>query len=277
MRQIGFSPPHWPGRRRTASPSGNGLVLRGLTATETQISLGASHHLLGLRRPLDVTDASLEGVTNGLHSADLQPTLSAAFCLLLTIAIARHAARDESPGRRATMQLGPTDLSDRRCLVVVGAKDQWQSKPVTVTQPQLSISSAKAAPLGESGGAHRTDAIPPDLGGEHRAGPVPPISHSLVVDLDAALVQEILDVTQRERKADVEHRRQTDDLWARFENTKGGTFGDASVLTKCTALLQAKLKPSRRPQFIRTVYRAILNSQRNLASVPWKSVGIAMR
>jgi hypothetical protein len=48
--------------------------------------------------------------------------------------------------------------------------------------------------------AHCFDEPSPDLAGEHRAVPVPPVPHGLVADLDAALVQEILDVPQRQRE-----------------------------------------------------------------------------
>jgi len=43
----------------------------------------------------------------------------------------------------------------------------------------------------------------PDLGSEHRTEPVPPEPHRLMADVDAALEQQILDLTQRKRVADV--------------------------------------------------------------------------
>ena len=70
-------------------------------------------------------------------------------------------------------------------------------------------------PVGQ--GPHSRDPFAADLGGEHRAEAVPPEPHDLAVDLDAALMQEILDVAQRQRVADVEHHRQADDLWAGLE------------------------------------------------------------
>jgi hypothetical protein len=45
-----------------------------------------------------------------------------------------------------------------------------------------------------------------------------------MADLDAALMQEILHVAQRQRKADVQHHRQADDLGARLEVAEGGAF-----------------------------------------------------
>jgi hypothetical protein len=46
---------------------------------------------------------------------------------------------------------------------------------------------------------HARDAAPADLGGEDRPEPVPPEAHALVADLDAALVQHVLDVPQGKR------------------------------------------------------------------------------
>jgi hypothetical protein len=42
-----------------------------------------------------------------------------------------------------------------------------------------------------------------------------------VADLDATLVQKILDVAERQREADVEHHRQADDLGAGLEVPEG--------------------------------------------------------
>lgn len=45
-----------------------------------------------------------------------------------------------------------------------------------------------------------------------------------MTDLDTPLVEKVLDVAERERVADVHHHRQADDLWARLDVAKGGTF-----------------------------------------------------
>lgn len=47
---------------------------------------------------------------------------------------------------------------------------------------------------------------------QERSEPVPPIPHRLVVDVDASLIEQILDVPQGEREADVHHNHQADDL-----------------------------------------------------------------
>lgn len=43
--------------------------------------------------------------------------------------------------------------------------------------------------------------------------------------LDTALMQEVLDVAQRQRVADVERHRQADDFWAGLEIAEGARFG----------------------------------------------------
>jgi hypothetical protein len=64
---------------------------------------------------------------------------------------------------------------------------------------------------------HARDAASADFGREDRPEPVPPELHALVADLDAALVQHVLDVPQGKREPDVEHHREADDLGARLE------------------------------------------------------------
>ncbi len=51
-----------------------------------------------------------------------------------------------------------------------------------------------------------------------------------MANLDAPLVQEILDVAQRERVADIEHHRQTDDFGAGFEVAERARSGHQSKL-----------------------------------------------
>ena len=74
-------------------------------------------------------------------------------------------------------------------------------------------------PVGQ--GAQASDPFPPDLGGEHWAQPVPPKPHGFMADLDASLVQQVFDVAQRERIADLHHYRQEDDLRACLEVLEG--------------------------------------------------------
>jgi hypothetical protein len=71
----------------------------------------------------------------------------------------------------------------------------------------------------------RLDRIPknppfPDFCGENRTESVPPEPHGLVADLDAAFVQQILDIAQRQREPHIHHHRQADDLGRGFEVPK---------------------------------------------------------
>ena len=54
--------------------------------------------------------------------------------------------------------------------------------------------------------------------------------YRLVADLDAALVQQVIDVPERKREADVHHHRQADDLGAGLEPLERAFFGHAERL-----------------------------------------------
>jgi hypothetical protein len=74
---------------------------------------------------------------------------------------------------------------------------------------------------------------------------MPPVPDALVAELDAALMQQILDVPEREREADVHHHRQADDLGARLEPLEGLGWGMAEGHS--ARLPRLKLGPSDRP------------------------------
>jgi hypothetical protein len=93
-------------------------------------------------------------------------------------------------------------------------------------------------PLPLTARAHRLDTLAADLGGKHRTEPVPPVSHRLVANFDATLVQKIFDISERQREPDVEHHRQTDDLWAGLELLEMGAFCHAKRLTRRPARLK---------------------------------------
>lgn len=88
--------------------------------------------------------------------------------------------------------------------------------------------------------AHAIDALSADLGCEDRAEAVPPVTHSFMAYLDAALVEEIFDVPQRQWETDVEHHRQADDHGAGLEIAEWGAFGHPENL----AARSGRLKPS---------------------------------
>ena len=60
-----------------------------------------------------------------------------------------------------------------------------------------------------------------DLVGEHRTETVPPEPHRLVTDVDAPLEQNILDLPQRQRIADVHNHHEADHLGRAVEITEG--------------------------------------------------------
>ena len=59
---------------------------------------------------------------------------------------------------------------------------------------------------------HSADPLFADLCCEHRAKSVPPIPDRFTADVDAAFVQKVFDIPQRERKSDVQHDRQANNL-----------------------------------------------------------------
>lgn len=63
---------------------------------------------------------------------------------------------------------------------------------------------------------------PSDLFGKNRAKAVPPKADGLVANIDAALVQDILDLAQAERIPDVVHHRQLDDFGTGYEILERG-------------------------------------------------------
>ena len=61
---------------------------------------------------------------------------------------------------------------------------------------------------------HAFDPALPDLRSKHRAEPMPPEPNRFIADLDAALMQQVLDVAERQRETDVQHHRQADNFRA---------------------------------------------------------------
>lgn len=68
--------------------------------------------------------------------------------------------------------------------------------------------------------SHPTNSVSSDLSREHWAKSVPPEPNCFMAYVDATFVQKIFDVAERERKPNVHHDRQADDLRARFEVPK---------------------------------------------------------
>ena len=56
-----------------------------------------------------------------------------------------------------------------------------------------------------------------DFGSEHRTEPIPPQPHRLMANIDAALEKQVFNVSQAQRKPDVQHHRHPDHLRRRIE------------------------------------------------------------
>jgi hypothetical protein len=78
---------------------------------------------------------------------------------------------------------------------------------------------------------HRLHPPATDLGSEQRAKSGPPKPQRLMADVDAALVQKILDVAPRQREPDVHHHRQPDDPGGCLEVAKGSAICHPATLS----------------------------------------------
>jgi hypothetical protein len=58
----------------------------------------------------------------------------------------------------------------------------------------------------------------------YRPEAVPRETDGFVAHVNAALVQQVLHISKRQRKTDVEHNREADDFGAFLKNPKGGRF-----------------------------------------------------
>lgn len=96
--------------------------------------------------------------------------------------------------------------------------------------------------------AHLLNSFAADFSGEHRAKSISPLSNRFMADVDAALVQKALDITERQRKTDVQHYRQADHLTARFKIPKWIRFGHPARLGNRPAQLKrfCVIMPKRR-------------------------------
>ncbi len=83
------------------------------------------------------------------------------------------------------------------------------------------------------------DAFSPDLGGEHRTKSIPPETDRFMADIDAALVQKIFDIPEREWKPHVHHHGEADDLWAGSEVPKWVGLGHKRRLIRRPAHLKS--------------------------------------
>ena len=114
--------------------------------------------------------------------------------------------------------------------------------------------------------SHPFDPALPDLGRKHWPEALPPEPDRFMADLNAALMQQILDVAERQRETDVQHHRQADDLGTGFEPLEWTVFGHWQTL----ASTRPRLKPSSSDRA-----RRILNRRMTIANRFNRIVGSA--
>ena len=73
-------------------------------------------------------------------------------------------------------------------------------------------------------GFHTFDPAFTDLGSKYRPEPMPPISDGFMADINAPFMEQIFHITKGQRKPDIQHHGQADNLTARFEVTEGRAF-----------------------------------------------------
>ena len=69
-----------------------------------------------------------------------------------------------------------------------------------------------------------------NLGCENRAEPIPPKPNRLVTDINASLMQQVFNISNRKREPDIHHHCQADDLRRRLEVAKWRGFCHAQPL-----------------------------------------------
>ena len=87
--------------------------------------------------------------------------------------------------------------------------------------------------------SHPTDSVSSDLNRGHQAKSVPPEPNCFVADVDATFVQKIFDVSQRQRKANIQHEGEADDLWAAVKVFERIFFNHEDRLRKRPARLNS--------------------------------------
>jgi hypothetical protein len=73
-------------------------------------------------------------------------------------------------------------------------------------------------------GFHAFDPALTDLGSKHRPEPMPPISDGFMADIDAPFMEQIFNIAKGQRKPDIKHYRQADNLTTCFEIAKWVRF-----------------------------------------------------
>jgi hypothetical protein len=92
---------------------------------------------------------------------------------------------------------------------------------------------------------------------ENRTEPIPPKPNRLVTDIDAALVQQVFNISKRERETHVHHHCQVDDFRRRLEVAKGRGFCHPQTLRNRPALFKSVSSDTAGPTADRRPHRNI--------------------
>ena len=185
-----------------------------------------------------------------VFSAVVTPTARLAIIsaaeILPRCAIGTHAVIDDVVGAAMALERF-LEESQRSATVAYLCHKAFQNlafmsdrAPKTVLLALYLLEDFVEMPLVQNARSHAVDRAPTDLGGKYRPQPVPPEPHGLLADLDAAFVQQIFDIAQRQRVPDLEHHRQPYDLRARLEVAKREEFCHSARLAGGPTPLQAK-------------------------------------
>ncbi len=110
-------------------------------------------------------------------------------------------------------------------------------------------------------GFHAFDPAFADLGSRHRPEPMPPKSNGFMADINAPFMEQIFHIAKGQRKPDVQHHRQTDNLttcfeiakWIRFSHVRKVRNRPARLnpVSSDNAIWPAGWKPRARPDISR--------------------------
>jgi hypothetical protein len=105
----------------------------------------------------------------------------------------------------------------------------------------------------------------PDLGRKYRTEPIPPKPYRFMADLDTALMQQVLDISEGKEKPNIQHHGQTNDLGRRFEIAKWAAFCHSQTLEGRPARFKTVCSDSAHP---RTASRQLVGNRVSATSRP---------
>jgi len=138
-------------------------------------------------------------ISNGLHGRSIRAESVGDDDFRIAISFQRFAQKLQCS--MAIPTLG--DISFQYFTFVIDGTPEVVCDPIYLHENLVQM----PLPLGP--GAHPVGSSSSDLRREHRTKPVPPEPHGFMADINATLVQQIFDVSQRQRKPDIHHHSKT--------------------------------------------------------------------